>query len=69
MRTVATRYKGVIHSYEIWNEPNLKGTFTGDTKAMLELSRSAYQVLKSVDPTIIVVSPAATTEDGIPMAG
>jgi hypothetical protein len=66
VRTVATRYKGVIHSYEIWNEPNVKGTFTGNIQAMLELSRAAYRVLKSIDPTVTVVSPSATTADGVP---
>lgn len=64
VRVVATRYKGVIHNYEIWNEPNVKGTFTGNPQAMVELSRAAYRVLKSVDPTITVVSPAATAGDG-----
>lgn len=66
VRTVAARYKGVIHNYEIWNEPNVKGTFTGDAAAMLGLSRSAYATLKSVDPTITVVSPSPTAWDGIP---
>ncbi len=65
VRTVATRYKGVIHNYEIWNEPNVKGTFTGSTNTMLDLSRSAYRVLKSVDPTITVVSPSPTANDGV----
>ncbi len=66
---VATRYKGVIHNYEIWNEPNVKGTFTGSPQAMLELSRAAYRILKSVDPTITVVSPAATADDGVSWLG
>jgi len=65
VRTVATRYKGVIHSYEIWNEPNEKGTFTGGVSDMVELSRVAYQTLKSVDPTITVVSPSATADPGV----
>jgi hypothetical protein len=69
LRVVATRYKGVIHNYEIWNEPNVKGTFTGSSQAMLELSRAAYRVLKSVDPTITVVSPAATAGDGVSWLG
>jgi hypothetical protein len=69
VRVVATRYKGVIHNYEIWNEPNVKGTFTGSPQAMVELSRAAYRVLKSVDPTIIVVSPAATADDGVSWLG
>src|SRR5215468_5110882 len=30
VKTVATRYKGRIHEYEIWNEPNLKLFWTGD---------------------------------------
>ena len=29
VRTVATRYKGRIHAYEIWNEPNVKRFWTG----------------------------------------
>ncbi len=69
VRIVATRYKGVIHNYEIWNEPNVKGTFTGSPQAMLELSRAAYRILKSVDPTVTVVSPAATAGDGVPWLG
>jgi hypothetical protein len=66
VRTVATRYRGKIHEYEIWNEPNVPGTFTGSPREMLELSRTAYGALKSVDPAITVVSPSATADDGIP---
>ena len=69
VRTVATRYKGRIHTYEIWNEPNVKGTFTGRQSAMLDLARTAYETLKSIDPTITVVSPAATSDDGVPWLG
>src|SRR5262249_13080787 len=65
VRTVATRYKGVIHNYEIWNEPNVKGTFTGSPQAMLQLGRVAYEVLKAVDPTVTVVSPSPTAEGGV----
>jgi Glycosyl hydrolase catalytic core len=66
VRTVATRYKGAIHNYEIWNEPNEEGTFTGSASKMVELSRVAYQTLKSVDPSITVVSPSATSDSGVP---
>jgi len=65
VRVVATRYRGRIHEYEIWNEPNVKGTFTGSADEMAQLSRAAYRVLKSVDPTITVISPAATAEQGV----
>jgi hypothetical protein len=60
VRRVATRYKGRIRTYEIWNEPNLKSFFSGGTEAMLSLCREAYSVVKSVDPSNLVVSPAAT---------
>ncbi|NWG38566.1 MAG: beta-galactosidase [Hydrogenophilaceae bacterium] len=60
VRTVATRYKGRIRAYEIWNEPNLKGFYTGTPEKLLELSRVAYETLKAVDPAITIVSPAVT---------
>lgn len=60
VRTVAARYKGRIHYYEIWNEPNLKSFYTGNVKQMVTLTREAYNVLKEVDPTAFVISPSAT---------
>jgi Glycosyl hydrolases family 39 len=59
VRTVATRYKGRIRAYEIWNEPNIKGFFSGTPEKMVELAAAAYQVLKEVDPGITVVSPSS----------
>lgn len=57
VRTVAKRYKGRIHYYEIWNEPNLNIFFTGDMAKMVELTRIANEEFKKVDPGIRVVSP------------
>ena len=65
VRAVATRYKGVIHNYEIWNEPNIKADFSGSVAAMLQLSQSAYDVLKAVDATTTVISPSPTTGAGL----
>jgi hypothetical protein len=65
VRQVATRYKGRVHAYEIWNEPNLSDFFSGRPEQMLELARAAYSVLKQVDNTVIVVSPSATSQSGI----
>jgi hypothetical protein len=65
VRTVAQRYKGVIRTYEIWNEPNVKGTFTGTPASMLQLSRAAYEALKSIDRSISVISPSATANAGV----
>jgi hypothetical protein len=67
VRTVAQRYRGRIRHYEIWNEPNLKGFYTGSVPQMLTLAREAYVILKEVDPSIVVVSPSATGADNGPL--
>ncbi|MGK2907963.1 MAG: GH39 family glycosyl hydrolase [Desulfuromonadales bacterium] len=59
VHTVATRYKDRIRIYEIWNEPNLKGFFSGTTSKMIELAAVAYDELKKVDPNITVLSPSS----------
>ncbi|GEM_PF-237016 len=56
---VATRYKGRIDAYQIWNEPNLsrewgnRPTNAAEYTAMLKV---AYQAVKAVDPFPIVIS-------------
>jgi hypothetical protein len=64
VRTVATRYKGRIEAYEIWNEPNLTMYWTGSVKQLVDLTREAYRIIKSVDPDALVVLPACTSGNG-----
>jgi hypothetical protein len=66
VRTVAERYKGKIHYYELWNEPENVGTFLRQPSALMALNRVAYETLKSVDPTIVVVSSALSSGDPVP---
>jgi hypothetical protein len=66
VRKVGTRYKGRIHCYEIWNEPNLKEFYSGPVSEMVTLTRETYHILKDIDPTVIVVSPSATGGSGGP---
>jgi hypothetical protein len=66
VKTVASRYKGRIQAYEIWNEPNLQQFWTGTTDQMVTLTKEASQIIHSVDPNAIVVSPAATADYGVP---
>jgi hypothetical protein len=61
VRKVGERYKGRIRHYEIWNEPNLSGHYTGSINKIVELACDAYEILKSIDPQIQVVSPAVST--------
>lgn len=60
VRTVAERYKGRIRQYEIWNEINLKGFYSGSLETLLDMARIAYQEIKQVDPEAILVSPSIT---------
>jgi len=56
--TVATRYKGVIHNYELWNEVNLTGFYSGSVDNMVEMAKEAYQIIKAIDPSARVISPS-----------
>lgn len=67
VHTVAQRYKGQIHYYELWNEPENVNTFLRDPSSLIALNRVAYQTLKSVDPTIVVVSSALSSGDPVPV--
>ena len=66
---LATRYKGKIHAYQIWNEPNLAREWANqppDPKAYVEMLAMAYQVIKSADPSALVITGglAPTTASG-----
>lgn len=59
--TLVKRYKGRISSYEMWNEPNAIGFYTGTAAEMAHLVSLAYPIIKSNDPQAIVVSPAPSS--------
>lgn len=57
---IATKYKGVVDAYEIWNEPNLRRNWNCNRRMCdtdyIELLRGASQALTAVDDSAIVVS-------------
>ncbi|HEX4486783.1 MAG TPA: glycosyl hydrolase [Terriglobales bacterium] len=57
---LATRYKGKIKYYEVWNEPNDLNFWTGTTAQMVDMTRRAYNQIKGIDSTASVLSPAPT---------
>jgi polysaccharide biosynthesis protein PslG len=70
LTALATRYKGRIQTYEIWNEPNLDrewGDQKPDPVAYTSMLKASYQAIKAADPQAIVVSagmsPTATNDD------
>lgn len=61
VRQVATRYKGKITSYQPWNEANLSTFSTGSPAQMADLTKRAYDIIKSIDPNATVVAPSTGT--------
>jgi len=59
LTALATRYRGRIHAYEIWNEPNIDrewGDKTPDPVAYTRMLKDSYEVIKAADPQALVVS-------------
>jgi hypothetical protein len=70
LTALATRYKGRIQAYEIWNEPNLDrewGNKKPDPGVYTNMLTSSYQAIKAADPQALVISagmsPTATNDD------
>ena len=64
---LATRYKGRVEAYQIWNEPNLArewGNKPPNAGEYTQMLKAAYQAIKAVDPNAIIISAgmAPTTE-------
>jgi hypothetical protein len=66
VRQVATRYKGQITAYQPWNEANLTTFSTGTPQEMAQLTKRAYDIIKSIDPNATVVAPSTGTRLGGP---
>lgn len=67
---VASRYKGRVEAYQIWNEPNLArewGNHPPNPAEYTELLKIGYQAVKAADPQAIVISAglAPTTRDDV----
>lgn len=62
VRTVASRYRGRIRHFELWNEVNVRQHFSGSLDRLLEMEREAARVLKEVDPANLLISPSFVGE-------
>jgi hypothetical protein len=67
LTALASRYKGQIQAYEIWNEPNLDREWGGqppDPAAYTRMLKASYAAIKAADPQAIVatagLSPTTT---------
>lgn len=70
LRETATRYRGRVSAYEIWNEPNLAhegGGVPGDPAAYLATLQAAYPAIKQADPcALVLAAPLAATNNADP---
>lgn len=55
---VATRYRGRIDSYQVWNEAALPGFWSGTPAQLADLTQLANAKIKSVDRAALVVATA-----------
>lgn len=67
LTAMATRYRGRIQAYQVWNEPNLArewGNKPPNAQEYTQMLKTAYQTIKKIDPNAIVISAgmAPTTE-------
>ncbi len=71
MAALASRYRGRVQAYEVWNEPNLHthwGNERIDATRYVQLLAASYRAIKGVCPECTVVSAGLTptgTNDGI----
>ncbi len=49
-----------IDYYEMWNEFDYSGFWSGSPQQLLELNKEAYRIIKEVDPTARILMPSIT---------
>lgn len=55
MYTIASRYRGRIHSWEIWNEPDNKDYWMGTADEFATLTIAAAKRIREADPSAVLV--------------
>lgn len=65
------RYRGRIHAWEIWNEPNIQPFWSPrpDPALYAELLKVAYRAAKEADPNCVVVGGVTAGPDAAFVAG
>lgn len=61
LRAIATRYKGKIQHWEVWNEVSSADFYQGTPERMGEMTAIADRVIHEVDPAATVITPSVQT--------
>jgi transcriptional regulator with XRE-family HTH domain len=57
VRALVSRFRGRIEAYELWVLANDSHYFTGSTATLVEMTRRANHIIKSIDPKAITACP------------
>lgn len=55
MRTIAARYKGRVHSWELWNEPDNSDFWAGTAEQFADMVKAGALAVRQADPSAVVV--------------
>jgi hypothetical protein len=55
---LVTHAKGRIHAYELWNEADYSGFWSGSLAQMVQMSVDAAAIIHRIDPSALVLSPS-----------
>jgi hypothetical protein len=55
---------GQIHTWEIWNEPDILIEWNGTDAQMARMAKDAYTIIKAADPTALVTTPTPGISSG-----
>ena len=58
VRALAERFRGRIDAYELWNSATDEAVYSGSTRALVQMTERAAEVLDEVDPHAEVVCPS-----------
>jgi polysaccharide biosynthesis protein PslG len=64
VRAIATHAAGRIKYWELWNEPDDAHFYCGDIPTMVTMAQHASRIIKEIDPSALILSPAVTGGPG-----
>jgi polysaccharide biosynthesis protein PslG len=66
VRAIVSHAGGKIRFWEIWNEPQDPLFYCGDVPTMVELQQRANRIIKTIDPSSMVLTPSPVHVEGPP---
>ena len=58
VRAIVQHAAGRVHYWELWNEPDQPRFYCGDIPQLVAMAQHAYTIIKQLNPSAVVLSPA-----------